>query len=143
MNDMFDNGTTVASQSALHHYDRAMDAHLHAWPGVLESIEGGEKIARYSFLGCAPHTIVRARNRIITGGGDDLVFWDTAAKIGVMDFVFAALISDFSSRRSKTTLFRPFHAASTNGVLPFEFLPFTLIEPFIKSLTLSMFPAAA
>ncbi len=31
---------------------------------LLESIEGGEKIARYSFLGCAPHTIVRAR----TGG---------------------------------------------------------------------------
>jgi anthranilate synthase component 1 len=28
---------------------------------LLESIEGGEKIARYSFLGCAPHTVVRAR----------------------------------------------------------------------------------
>lgn len=28
---------------------------------LFESIEGGEKIARYSFLGCAPHTIVRAR----------------------------------------------------------------------------------
>jgi anthranilate synthase component 1 len=34
---------------------------------LLESIEGGEKIARYSFLGCAPHTIVRARN----AAGDD------------------------------------------------------------------------
>ncbi|HWQ35169.1 MAG TPA: anthranilate synthase component I [Blastocatellia bacterium] len=30
---------------------------------LLESIEGGEKIARYSFLGCAPHRIVRARGR--------------------------------------------------------------------------------
>ena len=30
---------------------------------LLESVEGGEKIARYSFLGCAPHTIVRARPR--------------------------------------------------------------------------------
>lgn len=30
---------------------------------LLESIEGGEKIARYSFLGCAPHTIVRAQDR--------------------------------------------------------------------------------
>jgi anthranilate synthase component 1 len=29
---------------------------------LLESVEGGEKIARYSFLGCSPHTIVRARN---------------------------------------------------------------------------------
>jgi anthranilate synthase component 1 len=28
---------------------------------LLESVEGGEKIARYSFLGCRPHTIVRAR----------------------------------------------------------------------------------
>jgi anthranilate synthase component 1 len=28
---------------------------------LLESIEGGEKIARYSFLGCAPEAIVRAR----------------------------------------------------------------------------------
>src|SRR5262249_51885176 len=33
---------------------------------LLESIEGGAKIARYSFLGCAPHTIVRAR----AAGGD-------------------------------------------------------------------------
>src|SRR5437016_12685302 len=30
---------------------------------LLESIEGGEKIARYSFLGCAPHTIVRGRGK--------------------------------------------------------------------------------
>ncbi len=40
---------------------------------LLESIEGGEKIARYSFLGCAPHTIVRARGDEVTierpGGG--------------------------------------------------------------------------
>ena len=36
---MFGNGVTAASQSALHHYERALDAHLHAWPGVLESIE--------------------------------------------------------------------------------------------------------
>jgi len=35
---------------------------------LLESIEGGEKIARYSFLGCSPHTIIRARN----SGGDEV-----------------------------------------------------------------------
>src|SRR5262245_21232776 len=34
---------------------------------LLESVEGGEKIARYSFLGCAPHLIIRAR----TGNGAD------------------------------------------------------------------------
>lgn len=28
---------------------------------LLESVEGGEKIARYSFLGCNPHMVVRAR----------------------------------------------------------------------------------
>ena len=33
---------------------------------LLESIEGGEKIARYSFLGCEPHTIVRARGDDVT-----------------------------------------------------------------------------
>lgn len=38
MNDTFGNGVTVASHNALHHYERAVDAHLHGWPGVLESI---------------------------------------------------------------------------------------------------------
>ncbi len=33
---------------------------------LLESIEGGEKIARYSFLGCSPHRIVRARGTEVT-----------------------------------------------------------------------------
>ena len=33
---------------------------------LLESVEGGEKLARYSFLGCAPHTIVRARGAEVT-----------------------------------------------------------------------------
>lgn len=33
---------------------------------LLESIEGGEKIARYSFLGCAPHRVVRARHSEVT-----------------------------------------------------------------------------
>src|ERR1044071_6688590 len=29
---------------------------------LLESVEGGEKVARYSFLGFDPHTIVRCRD---------------------------------------------------------------------------------
>jgi len=33
---------------------------------LLESIEGGEKIARHSFLGCAPHAVVRARGTGVT-----------------------------------------------------------------------------
>lgn len=41
---------------------------------LLESVEGGEKLARYSFLGRAPHRIVRARGRRVEveerrGGG--------------------------------------------------------------------------
>jgi len=44
---------------------------------LLESIEGGEKIARYSFLGCAPHTIVRARGNQVTieraAGGSETI----------------------------------------------------------------------
>jgi anthranilate synthase component 1 len=33
---------------------------------LLESVEGGEKVARYSFLGFNPHTIVTARNGRVT-----------------------------------------------------------------------------
>jgi len=39
MDDFYGNGVTTASQAAIRHYDRAVDAHLHAWPGVLESVE--------------------------------------------------------------------------------------------------------
>jgi len=39
---------------------------------LLESVEGGEKIARYSFLGCRPHTIVRARGTGGATGSDTL-----------------------------------------------------------------------
>jgi len=39
MNDMFGNGVTCVSHAAIQHYDRAVDAHLHAWPGVLESVD--------------------------------------------------------------------------------------------------------
>ena len=33
---------------------------------LLESVEGGEKVARYSFLGFDPHTIVRSNRGIVT-----------------------------------------------------------------------------
>lgn len=33
------------------------------FPFLLESVEGGEKIARYSFIGANPHTVVRAQER--------------------------------------------------------------------------------
>ncbi|MFN7929856.1 MAG: anthranilate synthase component I, partial [Blastocatellia bacterium] len=38
---------------------------------LLESVEGGEKIARYSFLGVAPQRIVRARgNDVVIENAD-------------------------------------------------------------------------
>ncbi len=43
---------------------------------LLESVEGGEKVARYSFLGFDPHTIVRSRDQNIiieTGEGEEQV----------------------------------------------------------------------
>ena len=39
---------------------------------LLESVEGGEKIARYSFLGCRPHTIVRARGGAEAAGNPEI-----------------------------------------------------------------------
>ena len=38
MNDSFGNRLTVTSQAAGLFYDKAVDAYLHAWPGVLENI---------------------------------------------------------------------------------------------------------
>ncbi|MEW6126766.1 MAG: anthranilate synthase component I [Acidobacteriota bacterium] len=38
---------------------------------LLESVEGGEKVARYSFLGFDPHTIVRARQGRVTIESDN------------------------------------------------------------------------
>lgn len=39
MQDDFGNPVTTMSISALGSYDRAVDAHLHAWPGVAESLD--------------------------------------------------------------------------------------------------------
>ncbi len=39
MKDTFGNGLTVTSQAALQHYEQAVDAQLHAWPGVLKSLD--------------------------------------------------------------------------------------------------------
>ena len=39
MNDRFGNATGTTSSAAVGHYDRAVDAHLHAWPGVVEALD--------------------------------------------------------------------------------------------------------
>jgi hypothetical protein len=39
MHDSFDNALSCDSHAALQAYDRAIDAHLHAWPGVLEATQ--------------------------------------------------------------------------------------------------------
>lgn len=38
MQDQFGNAVSVAAEAALRHYDSAVDAHLRAWPGVLDSL---------------------------------------------------------------------------------------------------------
>src|SRR5690242_15682688 len=38
---------------------------------LLESVEGGEKVARYSFLGFDPHTIVRSNKGTVTVETED------------------------------------------------------------------------
>lgn len=39
MNDVLGNSVTVASAQALKAYERAVDAHLHAWPGVVQALD--------------------------------------------------------------------------------------------------------
>ena len=39
MQDQFGNSVTCASHEAIAAYDRAVDAQLHAWPGVFESLD--------------------------------------------------------------------------------------------------------
>lgn len=39
MHDRFDNALSCDSRAAVQAYDRAVDAHLHAWPGVLEATQ--------------------------------------------------------------------------------------------------------
>src|SRR5215212_11176223 len=48
---------------------------------LLESIEGGERVARYSFLGANPETVVRGRGRktFIEVGGEELTERDERA----------------------------------------------------------------
>ena len=39
MNDLLGNNVTAASAQALKSYERAVDAHLHAWPGVTQALD--------------------------------------------------------------------------------------------------------
>ena len=39
MQDRFGNATGTTSSAAVDHYDRAVDAHLHAWPGAIEALD--------------------------------------------------------------------------------------------------------
>lgn len=39
MHDQFNNPVSCTSTAALRAYDRAVDAHLHAWPGLLEAVQ--------------------------------------------------------------------------------------------------------
>ena len=45
MKDRFGNATGTTSSAAVGHYDRAVDAHLHAWPGALEALDAAMEAA--------------------------------------------------------------------------------------------------
>ena len=48
---------------------RKMAAEPHAF--ILESVTGGEKIGRYSILGCRPFTIFKAKDNHVEIAGED------------------------------------------------------------------------
>ena len=56
------------------------------YPFLLESVEGGEQLARYSFLGKRPYRIVMARGRdvTVTGRDGDSTRFDDASVFDVM-----------------------------------------------------------
>ena len=39
MHDAFGQPLTCASPEAVRHYDHAVDAHLHAWPGAMQAVD--------------------------------------------------------------------------------------------------------
>ncbi|MGH9769834.1 MAG: anthranilate synthase component I [Blastocatellia bacterium] len=78
---------------------------------LLESIEGGEKIARYSFLGCSPHTIVRARH--IAGDSSDQAEVTIERAGGIREKIVAPMLDVM---RGLMREHRPFNAP---GLPPF------------------------
>ncbi len=68
---------------------------------LLESIEGGERVARYTFLGTDPHLIVRAR-------GADIEVWDR----GIITHRQGKLLD---TMREIAARFRPVRVPATGG----------------------------
>ena len=60
MQDQFGNAITCSSRDALAAYDRAIDAQLHAWPGVFEALDDALAAAPDFALGHALHALVLA-----------------------------------------------------------------------------------
>ena len=60
MQDQFGNSITCSSRDALAGYDRAIDAQLHAWPGVFEALDEALAAAPDFALAHALHALVLA-----------------------------------------------------------------------------------
>jgi anthranilate synthase component 1 len=72
-----DQETPVSAYERVRTYLRKRENASHTY--LLESVEGGEKIGRYSFIGGTPRTILRAYGRrveISTNGGETVVIED-------------------------------------------------------------------
>jgi anthranilate synthase component I len=73
-----DQETPVSAYERVRQFLREKDHASHTW--MLESVEGGEHIGRYSFIGGNPRAIIRARGTVteITEGGTTLKITDSA-----------------------------------------------------------------
>jgi anthranilate synthase component 1 len=97
-----DQETPVSAYERVRTYLRQRDQASHTY--LLESVEGGENIGRYSFIGGTPRTIIRAWGRrveMVHGHGDPWVIEDIdpleALKIHMQQF--ASVVDDPSLPR--------------------------------------------
>lgn len=84
-----DQDTPVSAYEKLRTALRARDANAPAF--LLESVEGGENIGRYSILGGMPRAILRAQNgRVTLTEGDRITEWQDREPLAVLQEVMSA-----------------------------------------------------
>jgi anthranilate synthase component 1 len=92
-----DQETPVSAYERVRTYLRQREHASHTY--LLESVEGGENIGRYSFIGGTPRTIIRAYGRrveIVTNGDEPVVIEDTDPLDALKDHMkqFSPVVDD-------------------------------------------------
>jgi len=92
-----DQETPVSAYQRVRKYLRERDHASHTY--LLESVEGGENIGRYSFIGGTPRTIIRAFGRrveLVTNGEEPVVIEDVDPLDALKDHMkqFAPIVDD-------------------------------------------------